>query len=93
MRDNLTTAEDNTLTFSETPTSQLALTDYNIYLQNKSIDFSYSKKQGDTSLSLVYLEFTDASGVASETNSILEDKVLQVQLYEYDPSAEEAKQL
>ena len=44
-------------------------------------------------LILVYLEFTDASGVASETNSILDDKVLQVQLYEYDPSAEEAKQL
>ena len=35
----------------------------------------------------------DASGVASETNYILDDKVLQVQLYEYDPSAEEAKQL
>eukprot|EP00361_Fabrea_salina_P006428 CAMPEP_0202439366 /NCGR_PEP_ID=MMETSP1345-20130828/36125_1 /ASSEMBLY_ACC=CAM_ASM_000843 /TAXON_ID=342563 /ORGANISM="Fabrea Fabrea salina" /LENGTH=132 /DNA_ID=CAMNT_0049053893 /DNA_START=420 /DNA_END=818 /DNA_ORIENTATION=- len=44
---SLTAAEDNTLTFSETPTSQLAPTDYNIYLQNKSIDFSYSKKQGD----------------------------------------------
>ena len=102
----LHSSPNNTLTlnFSEPLNSELLTTDYNIYLQNKSITFDYTVSRVSDSTynfdlefteyvaggEVLFLSFNQNSTIKSESSSVLSTQTLQPQLSEYQPPEPDA---